>query len=276
MSNYDLEKAHSFSSDNKIALKKDKICGCFYCMKIFEPEKIRKWIPDNEQTAVCPYCGIDSIIGESSGFPVTKDFLKEMHLRWFGWSSFPIEHAFYSIIGKHAHESVEDIISRKNDEIQTAGFSLWSVQIDKKSIEQVWELPEDADVYVLCSVGRNAKDPAEKSDIRLAETMIGPESFGEQSVPEGIKTTYSSEKKNGYQAYVVGEYYDLSNKPETMDLGCFESTLSHGEKRNFKERFSNTRFQNVYGKLTPQIETECTKKISMVFRLKYPFVVEIK
>lgn len=76
------EDTHRFSSRNRNGLKKDTICGCFYCLKIFNPEEIIEWL-DDENTAVCPYCGIDSIIGESSEFKITNMFLSEMHKRWF-------------------------------------------------------------------------------------------------------------------------------------------------------------------------------------------------
>ena len=43
-------------------LEKDCKCGCFYCLKIFNPSVIDGWW-DHEDTAVCPYCRIDSVIG---------------------------------------------------------------------------------------------------------------------------------------------------------------------------------------------------------------------
>jgi hypothetical protein len=51
-------------------------------LKIFNPNEIDEWWDDND-TSVCPYCGIDSVIGESSGFPITELFLKGMHKEWF-------------------------------------------------------------------------------------------------------------------------------------------------------------------------------------------------
>ncbi|QWG87394.1 cytoplasmic protein [Bacillus mycoides] len=76
------EEAHRFCSRNRNSLEKDIICGCFYCLKIFNPEEITEWW-DDDDTAVYPYCGIDSIIGENSGFKITEMFLNEMHKRWF-------------------------------------------------------------------------------------------------------------------------------------------------------------------------------------------------
>jgi hypothetical protein len=51
-------------------------------MANFPPTKIREWI-DQEQTALCPECEIDSVIGSASGFPITKEFLELMHAHWF-------------------------------------------------------------------------------------------------------------------------------------------------------------------------------------------------
>lgn len=79
----DIIKAHKYSINNKEQLIKDKKCGCFYCLKIFNPKEIKEWIEDKTETAMCPYCGLDSIIGESSGYPITKEFLNEMREYWF-------------------------------------------------------------------------------------------------------------------------------------------------------------------------------------------------
>jgi len=76
-------EAHEYCTNNKEGLQNDSICGCFYCLKIFPPTEITEWIEDTKGTALCPYCGIDSVIGESSGYPITKEFLEEMQKYWF-------------------------------------------------------------------------------------------------------------------------------------------------------------------------------------------------
>ena len=84
----DVQAAHKFSSNHRAELEKDRICGCFYCLRVFSPAKITEWLMDENPidsrgTAVCPYCGVDSVIGESSGYPITEQFLKAMHEVWF-------------------------------------------------------------------------------------------------------------------------------------------------------------------------------------------------
>ena len=44
----------------------------------FDPWEITVWIDDPAGTAVCPYCGMDSVIGEASGYPITHKFLQRM------------------------------------------------------------------------------------------------------------------------------------------------------------------------------------------------------
>jgi len=79
--------AHRFSINHKPELIKDNLCGCFYCLTIFHPHEIKEWwnndTADKRGTAVCPYCGIDSVIGESSGYPITVEFLTRMQEYWF-------------------------------------------------------------------------------------------------------------------------------------------------------------------------------------------------
>lgn len=85
---YDYDLAHTYSSNHKPELEKDKVCGCFYCMAIYSPTEIDEWLIEDTMidwrgTALCPKCGIDSVIGESSGFPIKEEFLKDMNQRWF-------------------------------------------------------------------------------------------------------------------------------------------------------------------------------------------------
>ncbi len=78
----EIVKAHEHSSQHRVELGASKVCGCFYCLKIFTPDEIDDWV-DNGKTALCPSCEIDSVIGDASGFPITKEFMGQMHHYWF-------------------------------------------------------------------------------------------------------------------------------------------------------------------------------------------------
>lgn len=83
----DLKKAHKLCINNKPALDKVAVCGCFYCLSIYKPSEIEEWLfaepADTLGTALCPYCGIDSVLSESCGYPITRDFLAKMEKYWF-------------------------------------------------------------------------------------------------------------------------------------------------------------------------------------------------
>lgn len=79
----DYIEAHKYSMNHRKELESDTICGCFYCLNIFNPKEITEWINDSSETAICPYCGVDSVIGSYTGYPITKEFLKKMYQYWF-------------------------------------------------------------------------------------------------------------------------------------------------------------------------------------------------
>ncbi|RZJ42474.1 MAG: cytoplasmic protein [Brevundimonas sp.] len=64
-------------------VEQSSLCGCFYCETNFEPARVEEWT-DDDDTALCPNCGIDSVIGDASGVAVTDaDFIRRMHNYWF-------------------------------------------------------------------------------------------------------------------------------------------------------------------------------------------------
>lgn len=75
--------AHDYCTNNRKYLRNDSVCGCFYCLSIFSPTEITDWLDESDGTVLCPRCGIDAVIGESSGYPITKGFLEEMQKYWF-------------------------------------------------------------------------------------------------------------------------------------------------------------------------------------------------
>jgi hypothetical protein len=77
-----LRVAHKKCMRHRAEIESSKHCGCFYCIEIFSPSQIVEWT-DDDQTALCPACGIDSVIGDGSGLQITKAFLTEMRIAWF-------------------------------------------------------------------------------------------------------------------------------------------------------------------------------------------------
>src|ERR671937_1394364 len=71
---------------NRDEVLRSQTCGCFYCLGIYPPSRIEDWVhvgPTSTWAAICPRCGINSVIGSDSGYPVTKEFLAKMRAYWF-------------------------------------------------------------------------------------------------------------------------------------------------------------------------------------------------
>ena len=83
-----LINAKNCSMHNWGELSRSVSCGCYRCGTIFLSKDITQWIgldknnADNA-TAVCPFCGSESVIPKSSSYPLNKDFLDHMKKYWF-------------------------------------------------------------------------------------------------------------------------------------------------------------------------------------------------
>ena len=64
--------------NNRAALGQTLSAGCYHCARVFVASRIVKWT-DNEQTALCPFCGIDSVLPSA----VSHDFLRRARAHWF-------------------------------------------------------------------------------------------------------------------------------------------------------------------------------------------------
>jgi hypothetical protein len=80
-----LSKAHDHSMNHRAELMASQHCGCFQCGSRFSPVAITEWVRDAmDDTALCPHCDIDAVLGDASGYPITEEFLRSMKLSWFG------------------------------------------------------------------------------------------------------------------------------------------------------------------------------------------------
>jgi hypothetical protein len=74
--------AHRHSAHHRAEILASAACGCFHCRAVFAPGAITRWI-EAGQTALCPRCGVDAVIGAAAGYPLTPAFLEAMRALWF-------------------------------------------------------------------------------------------------------------------------------------------------------------------------------------------------
>ena len=79
--------AHDYCISNETLLKQSRVCACFYCEQFFTPDQIEEWIDDihDTKTALCPYCGVDAVLGDAMEYPLTEELIRKMYWHWFGW-----------------------------------------------------------------------------------------------------------------------------------------------------------------------------------------------
>ena len=88
-----LLEAHRHSTNNRATVERSSVCGCFYCMHVFRATDIVAWTgldlskfddPEaNADTALCPRCGSESVLGDAAGYAINHQFLSQMHEAWF-------------------------------------------------------------------------------------------------------------------------------------------------------------------------------------------------
>ena len=76
-----LRAKHHSKTENP--LRRAKKCACVFCGKVFSPSEIEDWA-DGGKTALCPFCDVDSVIGDAAGYPLTKELLDGLHKISFG------------------------------------------------------------------------------------------------------------------------------------------------------------------------------------------------
>lgn len=78
------EVAHAHCFNNRSEIASSELCGCFNCLASYPPGEIKKWVKEaaGEETALCPRCGIDAVIG-SSFLEFDEAFLRVVQEIWF-------------------------------------------------------------------------------------------------------------------------------------------------------------------------------------------------
>ncbi len=89
----ELLAAYHYLSKNWTQVQGSKSCGCCNCLEIFPPEAIVGWTgldtsnfedpkAIEKQTAMCPRCGSEAVLGDKSGYPISQHFLVRMNEAW--------------------------------------------------------------------------------------------------------------------------------------------------------------------------------------------------
>lgn len=76
-----IEDACKFSAGNRASVAQAVNVGCYFCLRTFAAGEVKEWV-DQDNTALCPHCGIDSVLPEVTD----TAFLSAAHEHWFSAS----------------------------------------------------------------------------------------------------------------------------------------------------------------------------------------------
>ena len=79
---------HKRSFHNEQIIKHSLFCVCFHCKRLFYGREVTEWCDSDSidnRTALCPYCGVDSVIGDKDGDIYIEPAMTElMNIQFFG------------------------------------------------------------------------------------------------------------------------------------------------------------------------------------------------
>jgi len=90
----DLMAAYRHTTHNRAEIEASSTCGCCQCLQVFPSDEVVAWAgldfsqldqPDtaDADTAVCPRCGGEAVMGDRAGFQLTPQYLGQMNEAWF-------------------------------------------------------------------------------------------------------------------------------------------------------------------------------------------------
>lgn len=80
-----LMRLHMNTVGNGARVRAANLCGCFHCRESFPSAEVTRFVPEQGggETALCPRCGVDAVLTNLDGEPLTGVLLEEMHERFF-------------------------------------------------------------------------------------------------------------------------------------------------------------------------------------------------
>ncbi len=176
----DMRGAHRLSDNNRASIETGAICGCYYCRKTFDPKKspIKEWVDDGA-TALCPLCGVDSVISTADlVLAENAEFLTAMHDLWFTEDDeeqepYTIEFTPLAKAVAERHGGVAKLEAQIRDELADGPTKIEDLFFHTAVIGSVWD--KDAPQFVCKPKGKGTL---------LVEASAGPIEMDEE-IKEG-------------------------------------------------------------------------------------------
>lgn len=82
MNKEEMKRIHSHTMSNRKEIEASVTCACINCCEIFKASEVEDYLDEGE-TALCPVCGIDAVIGDCTGISMDREILNELSKEFF-------------------------------------------------------------------------------------------------------------------------------------------------------------------------------------------------
>lgn len=82
MTREEMKRLHSYTLRNRKEIEASDNCVCISCCEVFYASDVEDYIDEGE-TALCPICGIDAVIGDCTGISMDSKTLNELNKEFF-------------------------------------------------------------------------------------------------------------------------------------------------------------------------------------------------
>jgi hypothetical protein len=171
---------------------------------------------------------------------------------------------FWHPFGPHGREDAEDILARKRREIDENGWTLWSFQ--KRDLDAWWReilAASPGPVYVFCSEGAGAVDPANEPTACTRYRLIGDSAW--QPLPTAIRVPHPFRRgATEASAFVVQQVI--------YPVGSLELPMVEWWSKGLWRR-DRTPTRGEY--LIRRGEGEAMRRVRAILLLKDPYLAEV-
>lgn len=82
ISRCEAEVMHEHTLGNREEILRSSRCWCICCEKEFPATEIDDWV-EGDDSALCPFCYVDAVIGDASRIPLTKRLIHQLNKIYF-------------------------------------------------------------------------------------------------------------------------------------------------------------------------------------------------
>lgn len=87
LSDEELHEMLTHCKGNRKEIEASSHCVCLYCQEVYRATEVKDYIIDSsldfKETALCPRCGANTVLGDVTGIPFYEELIAKLHCHYF-------------------------------------------------------------------------------------------------------------------------------------------------------------------------------------------------